>query len=492
MGGGDVLGTDADRRAKLRWHGYESTIDQSTNELVLNAALRPTSTVNIEYELGYERFRNDANALTFADIAAGAGIPLVATTAEAGATGGVALASADVQAHFLADTDLLRQSVVASAGDQRFFLTAGGGWTRLTQETFTGLQSAEGYDQGDIGSTQLFVTMASRPWNAVSVEAYARRSSLDRDIDVYSLNTRTTAMTLWTYGVEMDARLGEGRVRVTPGWTRRTATRDLEFTSIIQERTLYREESASDELFLSTRWKPSPRITVRLTPSLLWSDETALVTEPSQATKVNAAVSYANATGTTSLSGFYTIRTRRNDELFFTGSDSGTARQDRRGDFHQLGVAGTMLPGAASSVYWNYAWSRNEYRANFFGSTARRYDATPVFYLREAQTTSRLDSHSFTVGADVVPPGRIQYGVSYSVTRSAGDVASGTVLTLLPQVDGRIENWYHSASVRAESHLRGSLKLGASYLFDYYSDDSYSSITGGLHTLLVSLGYRFH
>jgi hypothetical protein len=490
LGGGDVLGTNADQRAKLRWHGYESTVDQSTNELVLNAALRPNKTVNVEYELGYERFRNNAAATTFADIAAGAGIPLAATAAAAGASGAVALAKADIQAHFLADTNLLRQSLVASAGDSRVFVTAGGGWSHLTQETFTTRQTAGGFDTGNIGSTHLFATLSSRPSKTIGLQAYARRSKLDRDIDVMQ-STRTTGMTLYTYGAEMDARLNEGRVNVTPGWTRRTASRDLEFLSIVQTRSLYRADSTSDEVFLRARFKVSPRMTLRVTPSLLWSDKTALPTEPTKATKMNVALSYANATGTSSVSGFYTLRNRRNDELSFTGSDGGTATQDRRGVMHQFGVTGTVMPADTASAYASYAWSRDEFRTNFFGSTARRYDTSPVFYVRENQLKSLVASHSLTFGTDVMPVDGIEYGVSYSVTRTAGDVASGTVFALLPSVDGRIENWYHSASVRVEADLGKSLKAGISYLFDYYSDASYTALSGGLHTVMASLGYRF-
>ena len=84
-GGGDVLGTDADRRAKLRWNGYESIVDESTNELVFTAAVRPVKQLNMEYELGYERFRNDAPAVDLGDVITASGIRIVSTTAEAGA-----------------------------------------------------------------------------------------------------------------------------------------------------------------------------------------------------------------------------------------------------------------------------------------------------------------------------------------------------------------------------------------------------------------------
>lgn len=491
MGGGDVVGTDADRRAKLRWHGYESTVDQTTNELTLNAAVRPVSGVNVEYELGYERFRNNAAATTFAQIAAGVGIPLAATAAEAGAAGAVALGAADKQPHFVADTNLVRQSVVASAGNRNLFVSTGAAWSQISQESFATSQVSAGYGQGEIGTTHLFVNLASQPSTRYGAEAYVRRSTIDRDIDTFSLSTRTNAITQWTYGAEFDARSADGRLSVTPGWTRRTAERDLEFNSIVQARTLYRADSESDEFFVRARWKLAPRVTLRVTPSFLRADKTALPTEPSKANKVNVALAYANATGAYAVSGYYTRRTRQNDTLSFTGSDGGVAQQNREGALDQFGIAGTMMPSDATIVYWNYAWSLDEYSSTFFGTTTRRYDATPVFYVRDAGMTSRLSSHAFTIGADVLPLDRVQYGVSYSASRTAGDVATGSVLAALPIVDGRIDNWYHSASLRIEGDLGRSLKLGVSYLFDYYSDASFKALSGGLNTLVASLGYRF-
>ena len=85
----------------------------------------------------------------------------------------------------------------------------------------------------------------------------------------------------------------------------------------------------------------------------------------------------------------------------------------------------------------------------------------------------------------------MQYGVSYTATRTAGDVASGIVLAALPNEDGRIGNWYHTGAFRLERDLGPSLKLGVSYLLDYYTDSSYADLSGGLNTLIVGLGYRF-
>ena len=491
MGGGDVLGTDADRRAKLRWQGYESTVDESTNELLFTAAVRPTKKVNLEYELGYERFRNNAPTMTFTDLAAAAGLRIVSTTAEAGAEGAVAAAVADWPLHFVADSNTLRQSLLASVGNDRALISAGAGWNTLTQQTFTGEQLADGYRRGDIESKQVFVTFAARPVSPVRVEGYARRSETNRKMDRFETKIRVNAFTLWTYGVEAEVRPGDGPLAVTPGWSRRTVDRDIEFGDVPQQRSLYRAQSSSDEIFVRTRWKLSPRVSLRATPSVLWAADTGYVTEPERAAKMNLALAYTNADGTGSATAFYTIRTRRNDNLSFTGTDGVAVTQDSRGSLQQLGVAGTVTPLATTNVFWSYAWSRDEYNANLFGATARRYDATPTFYSREDRQTYLLGSHTFTLGADITPGGRTQYGVSYTATRTSGDAASGRVLSVLPTQDGRIKNWYHTAALRAERDLGGSFKLGISYLLDYYSDGSYADLTGGLNTFIMGVGYRF-
>lgn len=489
-GGGDVLGTNADRRAKLRWQGYESTVDESANELRFAASVRPAKEFNVEYELGYERFRNDAPTLTFTDLASAAGLRIVSTTAEAGAEGAIAAAVADWPLHFVADSNMLRQSLRASAGNDRVLISGGAGWNALTQETFTGPQLASGYRQGDIESNQVFVTFAARPASPVRVEAHARRSETNRHMDRFESKLRLNALTLWTYGLEAELRPGTGRFAVTPGWSRRTVDRDIQFGDVPQQRSLFGAQSSSDEIFARTQWKISPRVSLRATPSVLWAADTGYVTEPERAAKMNLALSYANAAGTSSLTGFYTIRTRRNDDLSFTGTDGGVVTQDARGSLQQLGAAGTVTPLETTSLFWSYAWSRDEYNANLFSATTRRYDAAPVFYSRNDRQTYLVGSHSFTAGADVTAA-RMQYGVSYTATRTAGDAASGQVLSLLPTEDGRIDNWYHTAALRVERDLGQSLKLGITYLLDYYSDSSYADLAGGLNTFILGVGYRF-
>ena len=490
-GGGDVLGTDADRRAKLRWQGYESTVDESTNELLFTAAVRPTKQVNLEYELGYERFRNNAPTLTFTDLAALAGVRIVATTAEAGAEGAFAAAVADWPLHFVADSNMVRQSFRASAGNDRILVSAGAGWNALTQQTFTDLEVEDGYRRGDVESNQVFATIAASPSSAVRLEGYARRSETNRKMDRFEAKIRLNAVSLWTYGIEAEIRPGSGRISVTPGWTRRTADRDIEFGDVPAQRSLIGIESSSDEVFVRTRWRLSPRVSLRATPSVLWADQTGYVTEPTKAARLNLALSHSSADGTRSATAFYTIRTRRNDDHSFVGTDGRSVTQDARGSLQQLGIAGSVAPRETANVYWSYAWSRDEYNANFFSATTRRYDATPVFYSRDDRQTYLLGSHTFTAGADVTPTGSVTYGVSYTATRTAGDTASGTVLSVLPVEDGRIENWYHTVALRVERDLGTSLRLGVSYLLDYYSDGSYGDLTGGLNTLLLGIGYRF-
>ena len=487
-----MLGTDADRRAKLRWHGYESTLDESTNELSFNASLRPTRQVNIAYELGYERFRNNAPTMTFTDLAAASGLRIVSTTAEAGAVGGINAAVANWPLHFMPDSNMIRQSLQASAGNDKLLFSTGAGWNALTQQTFTANQLAEDYRQGEIASTQLFLTLAARPSSDVRVEGYARRSETNRRMDLYDDGAmRLNAFTLWTYGVEAEVRPGQDRLVLTPGWTRRTTERDIEFADVPAERSLILADSSSDEIFVRARWKLSKRVSLRVTPSVLWSDRTGVVTEPTRANKVNLALSYANTLGTRSATAFYTIRSRRNDALSFTGTNGVAVTQDARGSLQQLGFAGSVAPRDSTNLYGSYAWSRDQYHADLFSTNLRRFEAAPVFSSRNDRQTYLLGSHTITAGGDITPSSRMNCGVSYTATRTAGDTASGRVLSVLPSEDGRIDNWYHTAALRLERDIGASLKLGVSYMLDYYSDGSYADLSGGLNTLIVGIGYRF-
>lgn len=490
-GGGDVVGTDADRRAKLRWLGYESTVDESSSELTFAASVRPTGLVNVEYELGYERFRNNAPVYTFTDLSAVTGIRFAATAAEAGAEGAFAAAVAQWPLHFLPDSNFVRQSVRTSVGTDRMLVSAGVGWNALTQETFTDLQRAAGYQRGDVESNQIYVSVGARPSPAVRLEVYARRSDTNRKMDRYEAKLRLNGFTLSTYGAEAEWRLGQNRFVVTPGWSRRVTSRDVVFGDVPAQRSLLHIDGSSDEVYLRTRWKFSPRISLRATPSVLWADRTGFVTEPERAGKLNIALSLASDDGLRSLTAFYTIRTRRNNSHSFVGTDGGSVTQDARGSLQQLGAAGSMAPRDSINAYWSYAWSRDEYSASLFSTTARRYDRTPVFYSRDLRPTYLLGSHTITAGVDVAPTSGVTYSASYTATRTAGNTASGEILALLPAEDGRITNWYHTVAVRAERDLGTALRLGFTYMLDYYADASYADLTGGRNSVMLGIGYRF-
>jgi hypothetical protein len=486
-GGSDVLGPASQAPVA----GYESTVDESTDELLFTAAVRPTKQVNIEYELGYERFRNDAATVTFTDLAAVAGVRIVSTNAEAGPEGAFAAAVAGYPLHFLPDSNMVRQSLWASAGNDRVLFSAGAGWNALTQQTFTDIQIEDGYRQGDIESNQFFATIAARPSSAVRVEGYARRSETNRKMDRFENNLRLNAFTLRTYGFEAEMRAGGGRFALTPGWTRRTTDRDIEYGDVPAPRSLIGADSSSDELFVRTRWRFTPRVSLRATPSVLWADEAGYVTEPARAAKLNVALSYASADGMRSATAFYTIRTGLNDDRSFEGTDGRSVTQDARRSLQQLGITGSVAPREAINVFGSYAWSRDRYNANLISTTTRRYEPTPVFYSRDDRQTYLLGSHTITGGADVTSMGGMIYTLSYTATRTAGDTATGTVLSVLPEEDGRIENWYHTIVLRAERDLGTSLRLGISYLLDYYSDASYADLTGGLNAVIVGIVYRF-
>jgi hypothetical protein len=335
------------------------------------------------------------------------------------------------------------------------------------------------------------VSVAARPSPAVRLEGYVRRSDTNRKMDPYEHKLRLNGVTASTYGLEAELRLGQGRFVVTPGWTRRMTNRDVEFGDVPAQRSLFHIDSSSDEVFLRARWKLSPRVSFRATPSVLWADKTGYVTEPERAGKLNLALSLVSGDGARSATAFYTIRTRRNSSHAFVGTDGGSVTQDARGSLQQVGVAGSLAPREFINASWSYAWSRDEYSADLFSATSRRYDATPVFYSRGLRPTYLLGSHAVTAGVDVTPASGMIYSLSYTVTRTAGNTASGAVLSLLPVEDGRIANWYHTAAVRIERNLGTALKLGVTYTLDSYTDASYADLTGGRNSVMLGVGYRF-
>jgi len=298
------------------------------------------------------------------------------------------------------------------------------------------------------------------------------------------------------YGLSANWRPDFLRSNLTAGWRHLDRERDLTYgsgvESIAPPQTLYREDTVSDEIYLTWTARPAQGWTTRVAPSYLWSDKTGLVTEPEQAFTLKATASYASTDGWVA-SGFYDYRKRENGNNTFTDGDGVLSySQELDGTLHSAGLSLNLMPHDSVNVYGNLYWMQDDVSSYLFTTSARRWAPAVAFTLID-QPNYQVDSYVFNLGGDWQASDKLNLSASYTYTHSKGDVASGVVYTQLVAatgtVDAVIDNDLHSFAVGGDYLLSDKAAVRLNYIYDYYDDNAYDLLSGGVHTLAVGLAF---
>lgn len=239
---------------------------------------------------------------------------------------------------------------------------------------------------------------------------------------------------------------------------------------------------------------PAPGVTLRLNPSYTWADKTGLITEPEQAVKVKTMLSYAAPSGWL-LSGYYDYKNRQNNDLYVTGDLAGAGtqyNQDIESTFHTAGVTLNVPPHEAVNASLGVYWMQNDFRSYFLSSNLVRQQLNPnLVFSNYGLFNYKVDSHGLTLAADWQAREKLKLSGSYTFARNKGDTASGDVLLALQNatgmVDSRIDNTLHSISLGADCSLTPKATLRANYIYDYYNDNAYDLLTGGVNMLAIGM-----
>ena len=502
LGGSDVAGAAA--RVLQRWRGFDMPVDEKMNRYTLNLTGAPGG-FQIAYEGTLEKFDNQAKDYTVADFA-----PLSPF-----------LVSSNKPIHFVPDSTLISNNLRLARNFGSTAVAAGYGLSVLDQDSFSERQQALGYNTGKITTSSAYINVNSNALSAVGLEGFVKYYNRENDstFPATGLISATTDQTLGvrinsidslSYGLAATFRAAMLKSSITPGWKREDKERDLTWTTVLvpglngiqPQRSMYREETLSDEVYVKLISRPMPGVIFRLTPSYVWADQTGLVTEPEKALHVKTKLSYAATSGML-VSGYYNYKKKENDTgtltdaLLPAGTDGAVTTQDVNKIQQAAGVSLNIPVSQWINTSASLSWMQDDFVTYYLRSDRRRFEApnNAVDFITQDQSNYLIDTYVLTLGGDWQATDTLRWNGSYTFSLSKGDTASGSVLNELTAVagsiDGRINNAIHTLALGGEYTFTKKVKFRGSYSYDYYTDEVYDALSGGVHTVMVAVAVGF-
>lgn len=497
-GGSDVTGAAA--RALQRWRGFDMPVDERMNRYTLNLGGAPGG-FTLSYEGSLEKFDNKARDVLMGDFSSNYG-------------GFFAAASATKPLHFVPDSTLISNNVRLAKSFASTAVAAGYGLSILDQDSFTQNQQTNGYNTGKITTNSAYLNVTSNALSSVGLEGFVKYNNRDNDSTFpagslispavnQALGVRIDKITTMNYGLAATFRPTTLKSTVTAGWKREDKDRDLTWStaaagdSIQPQRSLYKEKTVSDEVYVNWVARPMQGMILRVTPAYVWANETGQVTEPEKAFNLKTKLSYAASNGMLA-SGYYNYKSNKNANNAFTSSSAGGAAttsitQDTNKNQQAAGVSLNMPVSEWINTSASLSWMQDDFETYYLSSDRRRFEAptSALTFLTRDRSNYNVDTYVLTLGGDWQVTDALRYNGSYTYSQSKGNTASGLILSELPTIDGTINNSAHTLTLGGDYALKKGVKLKGSYAYDYYTDKVYSGLTGGYHTLMlgVTLGF---
>ncbi len=477
-----------------RWRGASLEVDERMNRVGLTVSASPQKRFNVAYEVSFEEFTNRAPELQVESHLADVGVALPA---------GAVQADRIASLLYVPDTQLVSHGIRASKTfNERVVVAAGYGMSWLKQDSFSELELVSGHTKGEIANDNAYLTANMLVSPGVSVEGHIKYANRDND-STYpdALISTTTAPRIdrinsMDYGVSASWRPGYLGSNLTLGWRRLDRERDLTFgtggQAIAPAQTLYREDTLSDEVYLKWTARPATGWNLRVTPSFTWADETGLVTEPEEMFRLKTMLSYAAPEGWV-VSGFYDYTDKQNgNNSFSDGTGALSYNQEIDSTLHSAGVSANAMLRENVNAYASLYWMQDDFSSYLFRTDVQRWNPGVVFTLVD-EPNYQVDSWVMSLGGDWQYSDKLRLDGSYTLSKSSGDVASGTVLDSIVAATGTtdavIDNTLHSFALGANYLVNDRATLRVNYVYDRYSDDAYDLLSGGVHLLAVGVSY---
>ena len=497
-------GSDFAPSGATRWQGYDNAIHEHMNRVSFNITLSQSSLFHLAYEGSLEKFKNQVNAFTFDEYALSHFDPLSHI---------VTAGNGDKLLHFTPDATLLTHAFRLTGNSRNTAWNAGYANAILEQDTFTGRQIERGYTKGQISTDNGYLTINHRINPNLRLEGRAAYQKRDNDssfpvaglIETTNrerIGVRINQIETWRYGLSATYRSTGMKTTFMPGWRHVNKDRDLTFNNtnvtdgIRAGVSLYSEKTKSNELYLNIVSRPTRAVTLRLTPSYTWANQTGLVSEPEKSFKIKTQGSYAATRGLL-VSGYYNFENRENGNHTFTDKAAplATHSQDIDQAMHAAGLSLSMASGPRFSAFASLDWTQNAFESMYFLTNVRRFETATIFTPTD-RSKYDVDTYHLSIGADMLVSDPFKLSTSYTYSKSKGDVASGTVgAELAATIDGTIDNILHTFALNADYAMRSGIDFRIGYIYDYYRDKEYRDIngrllSGGVHMVTAGLVFK--
>jgi predicted porin len=292
------------------------------------------------------------------------------------------------------------------------------------------------------------------------------------------------------------------------GWKREDSERDLEYNLITATTnigvwpsvSLYREETVSDEIYLNWVARPMPGMTLRIVPSYIWADETALVTVPETSLNLKTALSYSMDNGMV-VNAYYNFKDKENGNNSFADTAKPTGgpivitneyAQKADDTFNAAGVSFNLSPSDRMNASMGLDWVQNDFETYFFGTNRRRFE-TPIVFDPRGISSFKVDTLSLNFNGEYQASDRMKLSAGYAYSKSDGDIRTTGL-----EADGdpaenqndKVDHTLQSILLGVEYGLQKSMSVRGSYVFDKYDDDAYDDLSGDAHTLMLGVSFK--
>ncbi|UCV18813.1 MtrB/PioB family outer membrane beta-barrel protein [Ferribacterium limneticum] len=508
LGNGDLTGGNANKRP-LRWRGFDAPIDEKMNRYTFSLNGSPGG-FNLGYEGRLEKFESSRN-FTIGDF----GAQITAQDATVAPTN-AAVARRPIQ--YAPDSTLISNNFRLAKRFGATSVAAGYGLSVLDQDSFSQQQQFVGYSTGKITTNSAYASVSSNIISGVGLDGFIRYNHRKNNSDfpvaglitptaTEGLDVRINQIEALSYGISATMRPGFLKSTATLGWKHEDKDRDLTWSqwgggvvSINQAQTLYRNNTRVDELFLKWVARPMQGLILRVTPSYALANSTGLVTEPERALNLKTQLSYTTTKGIQT-SGYYNYKRAENGNNAFTSSAAGGAlgasvQQETEKTLQSAGVSVNVPISEWINTYASFSWLQDDFSSYLMRNDARRYDAptAAINFLAIDRPNYKIDSYVVSLGGDWQVSDPLRLNAGYTWTQSKGDTASGYVGTQLAagnSIDGVINNNVHTLTLGVDYELKKRMKLRGTYVYDYYTDNAYTALTGAYQGLMVGVSLGF-